>query len=87
MEADLEGYANHPVGNGAFQFDEWATGDHLSFTANKNWWGGEINFDKLSSSATSPEGLYPRHRSRIRRRGHRASSSSPTLPTPKANST
>ena len=47
MEADPEGYANHPVGTGAFQFDEWATGDHLSFTANKSWWGGEINFDKL----------------------------------------
>lgn len=47
MEADPEGYANHPVGTGAFQFDEWATGDHLGFTANKNWWGGEINFDKL----------------------------------------
>lgn len=47
MEADPEGYANHPIGTGAFQFDEWATGDHLSFTANKNWWGGEINFDKL----------------------------------------
>lgn len=47
MEADPEGYANHPVGTGAFQFDDWATGDHLSFTANKSWWGGEINFDKL----------------------------------------
>ena len=47
MEADPDGYANHPIGTGAFQFEEWATGDYLSFSANKNWWGGEINFDKL----------------------------------------
>lgn len=47
MEADPEGYAEHPVGTGAFVFEEWATGDHLTFSANPDWWGGSIAFDQL----------------------------------------
>lgn len=47
MEADPQGYAAMPIGTGPFKFVEWATGDHLTFDANTEWWGGKINFDKL----------------------------------------
>lgn len=46
-EADPEGYAANPVGTGPFVFDEWSTGDYIKLNANKNWWGGSINFDTL----------------------------------------
>lgn len=42
-----EGYNKAPVGTGAFKFVEWKSGDYIKFDANKEWWGGEINFDKL----------------------------------------
>lgn len=47
MEADPEGYKTHPIGTGPFKFVEWATGDYTKYEANKEWWGGDINFDNL----------------------------------------
>lgn len=47
MEADPEGYAANPVGTGPFKFVSWTTGDNIQMEANDDWWGGEINFDKL----------------------------------------
>jgi len=47
MEADPEGYAKQPIGTGPFKFVEWATGDYIKLEANKDWWGGEVNFDTL----------------------------------------
>lgn len=46
-EIGEEAYAANPVGTGPFQFVEWATGDYIEMEANKDWWGGEINFDTL----------------------------------------
>jgi peptide/nickel transport system substrate-binding protein len=39
--------ASHPIGTGPFIFQEWVPGDHYTLTANKNYWGGVPNFDKL----------------------------------------
>jgi len=47
MEADPQGYAKKPIGTGPFKFVEWAQGDYLKFESNKEYWGGEINFDNL----------------------------------------
>lgn len=46
-EIGEEAYAAAPVGTGPFQFVEWATGDYIEMKANKDWWGGDINFDTL----------------------------------------
>lgn len=47
MESDPEGYKTNPIGTGPFKFVAWATGDYLKFETNKEWWGGDINFDNL----------------------------------------
>lgn len=47
MEADPNGYAEKPIGTGAFKFVEYATGDYVKLQANTDWWGGKLNFDNL----------------------------------------
>lgn len=47
MEADPAAYAERPIGTGPLKFVEWAKGDYIKFETNKEWWGGEINFDNL----------------------------------------
>lgn len=47
MESDPEGYASNPIGTGPFMNVVWNTGDSLEFDVNKNYWGGEVAYDKL----------------------------------------
>lgn len=35
------------VGTGAFIFKEWVEGDHITVTANENWWGGRAKVDEI----------------------------------------
>lgn len=40
--------ATHPVGTGPFSFSEYTSGDHISLTANKNYWGGAPKLDGVT---------------------------------------
>ena len=35
------------VGTGPFVFKEWVEGDHITVTANENWWGGRAKVDQI----------------------------------------
>jgi peptide/nickel transport system substrate-binding protein len=35
------------VGTGPFVFKEWVEGDHITVTANENWWGGRAKVDEI----------------------------------------
>lgn len=37
-----------PVGTGPLKFVEWVKDDHATFEANKEWWGGKIDFEKVT---------------------------------------
>lgn len=34
------GFANKPIGTGPYSIKEWVRGDHITFEANPNYWGG-----------------------------------------------
>ncbi len=36
-----------PVGTGPYVMKEWVKGDHITFTANPNWWGGKQTIQTL----------------------------------------
>lgn len=46
-EADPEGYGEHPVGTGPFEFKEWSRDDHLTVTRNPDYWLKASNGDQL----------------------------------------
>ena len=37
-EVGAEGFAKHPIGTGAFKFENWKKGEEISFTAHKGYW-------------------------------------------------
>jgi len=37
-----------PIGSGPIKFKEWVKDDHLSFDANKEYWGGAPDFEKFT---------------------------------------
>lgn len=39
-EEGEDGFSNRPVGTGPFSFKEWVRDDHLTVTANKDYWDG-----------------------------------------------
>ena len=43
-----DAFGRAPVGTGPMKFKEWVTGDHISFTANENYWGDALNYDNLN---------------------------------------
>jgi peptide/nickel transport system substrate-binding protein len=41
-------HLNHnPIGTGPYKFVEWIKDDHLTMTANKDWWGGKVDFPEV----------------------------------------
>ncbi|MFA5565069.1 MAG: ABC transporter substrate-binding protein [Acidimicrobiia bacterium] len=46
-EADPEGFGNHPVGTGPFEFVSWSRDDRLVVKRNENYWQTAVNGDQL----------------------------------------
>jgi peptide/nickel transport system substrate-binding protein len=57
-EVGLEGFYEHPVGTGPFMFEEWVKGDHITYSANPDYWREEypkaesLIFRPIPESAT-----------------------------------
>ncbi len=50
QEWDKKDYANltrNMIGTGPYKFVEWVKDDHITLTANKDWWGGKVEFEKV----------------------------------------
>ena len=47
-EVGVEGFQEKPIGTGPFMFVEWVKGDHITYTANPNyWWEGYPKVETL----------------------------------------
>ena len=57
-EVGVDGFQEHPIGTGPFEFVEWAKGDHITYKANPNYWReglpkvAELIFRPITESAT-----------------------------------
>jgi len=48
QEVGNEAYGQNPVGCGPFKFVEWVRGDHITFEAYEDYWGGRPDFEILT---------------------------------------
>lgn len=48
VEADPDGFANHPIGSGPFVFDSWRRGERITLTANKDYFKGPPKLDRVT---------------------------------------
>jgi ABC-type transport system substrate-binding protein len=45
LDGDNPGFEENPIGTGPFMFQEWVRQDHISLTANPNYWGDRPALD------------------------------------------
>jgi len=48
VEADPDGFANHPIGSGPFVFDSWQRGERITLTANQDYFKGAPKLDRVT---------------------------------------
>ena len=48
QQVGADGFNAKPVGTGPLKFVEWVKDDHAAFDVNKDWWGGKLDFDKVT---------------------------------------
>lgn len=41
QDAPLDSFVDHPIGTGPYTFDEYERGQHITLSANPNYWGGQ----------------------------------------------
>lgn len=42
-----DGFAENPIGTGAYKFQRWIKGEQIEFTRNDEWWNGTPSFENL----------------------------------------
>ena len=52
----LEGFADKPVGTGAYKLDAWRKGDRVILTANEDYWGGTPKAERVIFWAIPDDG-------------------------------
>ena len=45
---DYSYLARNMIGTGPYKFVEWVKDDHITLTANKEWWGPKVDFEKVT---------------------------------------
>src|SRR5215467_3062440 len=48
LAEDKAAFNNHPVCTGPYKFDEWVHGDHISLSANADYWGTKPTIQKVT---------------------------------------
>ncbi|MEX2355778.1 MAG: ABC transporter substrate-binding protein [Thermaerobacterales bacterium] len=46
-EVGPDGVHREPMGTGAYKLVEWVRGEHVTFEANEDWWGGKPDVDEF----------------------------------------